>query len=46
MGHLIDLANSGRLPLGESTAEAFGAYEEARVEFSKRFFEAGGQSCL
>jgi cysteine-rich repeat protein len=46
MGHLVDLANSGRLPLGESTAEAFSAYAEARAEFSKRFFEAGGQSCL
>ncbi len=46
VGHLEDVARGGQLPLGESQAEALDAYEQARKEFSKRFFEAGGQSCL
>ncbi len=45
MDHLIDMAQTGRVPLGESAPEALAAYQEARAELAKRFAQAGGVSC-
>jgi hypothetical protein len=43
--HVWDLAQSRRINLRESEAEALAAYAEARTELMKRFTEAGGLTC-
>ena len=44
--HLSDLVGSREIDLAEDTGEALDAYAAARVEFEKRFREAGGQACF